>query len=534
MTPQAQYFFQRLILKLTAIFSESRQAVLLSFVYQCYQILINGHEEIWLRRRLLTLPLHLRIMFPFPYVIRSRIWMIVYALKCMRGGYIHPGIARYLERSRIQPTQHRHQSMATSGWPEFIINDLKALSTIEPSLFPDASFLNRYHSYATPVEEIPGQTLRHLMTACPGTYDVVLIVPWLRHGGADRGITQFCAYYQQRQLRTLLITTYPAESTWLHRIEEKNIHFLQFGQITNNLLLADQELILARFLVQKKPKLIHLVQSELGYRVFSQFHRQLHDIGCKLVVSTFAHEFNEHGLRIGYAEQFLPQLREAIDLILSDNEVFLKEINQQYCIDPTRTHFIPFHIDTIPLKERSQTTGDRTSFLWGSRLCYQKRPDLLLDIAKQCTEYDFYVYGEPDHWAKKIHHNMEKISNIYLGGRFESFHTIAQEHPYAGFIYTSIFDGTPNVLLEAAMETMPVIAPINIGGIGALVNHNTGYPVQNALCTEEYVRHLRHIADNPQEAQIRAQALHLLVASRHSSKQFQSQMDAALKSITLN
>ena len=45
---------------------------------------------------------------------------------------------------------------------------------------------------------------------------------------------------------------------------------------------------------------------------------------------------------------------------------------------------------------------------------------------------------------------------------------------YDAFLYTSAFDGLPNVLLEALSAGLPVIAP-DVGGIGeAVVNEVTG------------------------------------------------------------
>jgi glycosyltransferase involved in cell wall biosynthesis len=458
--------------------------------------------------------------------------MIAYAIKLYRGGYIHPGILRYLDINQRDNTLNSMAGQKVTGWPDFMLSDLQAIAEIEPELFPDQKFLDKFHTYYTPVEEMPGAHYAKLSSQLGDKkYDIFLIVPWVRHGGADKGILQYCDYYRSKNLNVLLITTYPAHSTWLDRAHE-DIDILEFGLLSKHLMLADQELIAARLILQKRPSIVHVVQSELGLRVFKEFGKSFRAIGCRVVVSTFTHEYDENGLRFGYAQEFLPSLRNLLDLVISDNEKFPYEISRQFSIKASRTAFVPFSIEEPQRPSSSRSASlKRPSFLWASRLCREKRPDILLRIVQACPDYDFYVYGEPDEWARKIYNKLEKYPNVFTCGIYDNFYLIASVKNYTGFVYTSMFDGTPNVLLEAAISKLPVVAPVDVGGIAALIDETTGFPVSDHLCSEQYVEQMRKIANDQQTALQKADKLYERVLTRHSRASFVKHMDAAMSKI---
>jgi glycosyltransferase involved in cell wall biosynthesis len=524
MKSDVQYKLINFSLRVTRGMGTQRRARLLTLFHSLYQIFVHGHEEVWLRKRLLNLPLYKRLYAPFPYAIRSRLWGASYAIKSYRAGYIHPGVLRYFDVNEVDEEFKKQEKVTANGWPDFIIRDLEALSEIEPDLYPDEEFLSKFHSYMTPIEELPGRLYGELYKKLSGAkFDAFVIVPWVRHGGADKGILQYIEYYQQRGLKVMLITTYPGHSTWLDRAHEE-VEVIELGLVLNMLMRADQELVLARLILQKKPRIIHVVQSEMGYRVLRDFCRSFRSIGIKIISSVFTHEIAKDGRRIGYAQDFLPDLRLCLSGILSDNKKFLSELQWQFAIDIEKSFFVPFYIDAAT-RTREIKAGRRPSFLWASRFCQEKRPDLLLEIAREISEVDFYIYGDPDDVSIKEYKILEKMPHVFLMGKYNSFFEIAEIWNYSGFIYTTKFDGTPNVLLEAGAMGLPVIAPLAVGGIGDLITSRTGYPISEANSAELYIDAMRQVVRSPIEAQKRGDALRELVLSRHSRESFFGAMD---------
>ena len=87
-------------------------------------------------------------------------------------------------------------------------------------------------------------------------------------------------------------------------------------------------------------------------------------------------------------------------------------------------------------------------------------------------------------------------------------------------MYTSAFDGLPNVILEALGSGLPVIAP-NVGGISEAVEQNkTGYLLENHpntdILVESYVKSIENLYTQWTESLTMGQNAKNLIASRHS------------------
>ncbi|KRE99944.1 hypothetical protein ASG87_13200 [Frateuria sp. Soil773] len=78
-----------------------------------------------------------------------------------------------------------------------------------------------------------------------------------------------------------------------------------------------------------------------------------------------------------------------------------------------------------------------------------------------------------------------------MHGGYDDFAKIVRPD-HAAFIYTTAWDGLPNVLLEAASSHLPVVAP-DIGGIRDLIPaQHLIHPADDA---DRYVRAIRALED---------------------------------------
>ena len=106
----------------------------------------------------------------------------------------------------------------------------------------------------------------------------------------------------------------------------------------------------------------------------------------------------------------------------------------------------------------------------------------------------------------------------YCGGfnGFDSLPVLA----YDAFLYTSTFDGLPNVILEALGRGLPVIAP-DVGGISeAVVQGETGFLVpgltDDDALVQAYVAAVRELYEDKEHTAQVAMGGHRLVAERHN------------------
>jgi glycosyltransferase involved in cell wall biosynthesis len=97
---------------------------------------------------------------------------------------------------------------------------------------------------------------------------------------------------------------------------------------------------------------------------------------------------------------------------------------------------------------------------------------------------------------------------------------------YGAFLYTSLWDGIPNVLLEAAGADLPIVSS-NVGGIGELIDVDTGWLIESLQSEDPYVDALREIRDAPPLVESRLTNMRERLKRRHSWKTFIQSMKLA-------
>ena len=152
--------------------------------------------------------------------------------------------------------------------------------------------------------------------------------------------------------------------------------------------------------------------------------------------------------------------------------------------------------------------------VWASRIAPQKNIDLLMRIAESAPEIEFHLWGRGSRALEgRLADLGERHGHIHFHGAFERFDALPLSD-YDAFLYTSHWDGIPNVLLESAAAGLPIVAP-DVGGIGELVDHRTGWLVAGADDPAPYVEALREIRDDPGLATKRTRAMRTRLNANH-------------------
>ena len=162
--------------------------------------------------------------------------------------------------------------------------------------------------------------------------------------------------------------------------------------------------------------------------------------------------------------------------------------------------------------------------LWASRIAEQKLPSVLAEIGKNIDEKlaTIDVYG---YFYDALPKNMFKnIKTISYRGQFNGLDSIKTED-YDLFLYTSIIDGVPNIILEAIAKGLPVIAS-NSGGINEVIkDKTTGLLVEDVISPNGYVEAIKDIKNNPVAAKDRAMKAQELLLKQHSWEHFVSEVE---------
>ena len=401
----------------------------------------------------------------------------------------------------------------------FLFNELKELGKIEPVLQPSKDFLNQLSQNSfrpfTGLEdnsygEIYGLILRHLKNL---DFDVVFLAPWLKRGGADLGLLHHIDAQHEKGMKVLLITTEDVESVWLNYLPTSVVH-LDLAFFTKKLNSYKSVELLARLLLQIPAQSIHNINSPLGWEVFKRFGLQLKSMHKKIFVSIFCEDEFEPNIFFGYAH-FLPETFYYLECVFCDTQWYPKKQNQLTGLDNLiKTVYFPF---VEKLNHYVASDSKTAPILWASRIARQKRPELLYLIAKAMPEQEFHIYGEFEKNCQKDIEQLRSLSNVKIFGKYDSFMQIVLQQEYSAFLYTSAYDGLPNVLIESIAMGLPVIA-YDVGGISELIHGDTLLSDSDSF--EDNLLRIKNILNNKTLLKDSWQYSHNIVKNRHSWKCF--------------
>ena len=185
--------------------------------------------------------------------------------------------------------------------------------------------------------------------------------------------------------------------------------------------------------------------------------------------------------------------------------VLRDELQNRYCVtEAQKNKIVALHTPTEninadysdTLLHRDKTNGKRRIF-WSGRFDNQKRLDILFAIAKRMPDIEFWVWGKAVLMDRSIDID-QAPKNIKNMGVYNSIDDV----PIAScdcFLYTSGWDGLPTVLIEVGSRAIPIVAS-DVGGVGDLINTDTGYPIADYANPDEYCLAINTILSHYPEA----------------------------------
>ena len=350
----------------------------------------------------------------------------------------------------------------------------------------------------------------------------LLLLPWLRRGGADLAALSYLRELGSRfPGRVVAITTEPVDSPWARHAAPgvEVVPWSRLGASGDR----DRDLrALLELVYRARVGVVHVMNSMLGWQFLSAHGAQLRSV-ARVFASLFWYGPSPKRRLLGYAAEFLPAVRGKVDGIITDNEAFRHRLlrdygwrlDQSWCV----RHPTAWIADAPPPKRKA--AGGQAVVLWASRLAPEKRIDLLLAIATKNPDVLFRVFGESDHALgaePEAVAGLRAMPNVRVEGAYDGFQMLPVRDADL-FLYTSSSDGMPNVVVEAAAFGLPVIAP-DVGGVGELIDETTGWLVKSAEGLQSYLDHLGEALARPDERIARAQAALGRVRRNHSLEAF--------------
>ena len=348
------------------------------------------------------------------------------------------------------------------------------------------------------------------------SYDHIICVPWMRSGGADLvsgWLSHALRELYPGQSILLLCTDQPhfERADWL----AERIDVLNMSDLRDRCTQEQAERLLFTVLRALQPRTIFNVNSRLCWEVIRRYGPRM--APAKLFAYLFCWDQTESGLRIGYPSEFFQPTQAHLAGLLTDTRYLKDELVRMYALpDDVSARIVALNTparalgamggDGATMAERGAASAalrPRPLFLWGGRLDFQKRFDLVVEIARRMPDCDFRCWGgamldlPPDLSALP--------SNITMMGRFTQLTDLPLGES-DGWLFTSAWEGMPTTIIELGAMGVPIAASA-VGGVPELLDAGTGWPVTPFDDVAGFVASLREMARNPAERCLRARAL---------------------------
>lgn len=424
---------------------------------------------------------------------------------------------------KLQPTP------PSGHFPEWLRNEWLSLHKIDKSIYPPDALPAVYHSITEDhykcgiAYKLAVDTLKH------DTYDYILFTPWLIKGGADL----FAIYYANTiaqlapRKRVLVVSTTEQDSPWATELSPE-VDFLPLGKITARLHEEARQRVYEQIIENSGATHLHILNSLVAYDFVESHAHYLQKSNKRIIVTSFSESTDGSGRTFGYSHTHVPRVYELASAITSDNQRVLDMWQREYGFNSEKLalHRRPV---TLPTLSEPAQRAKPLKILWAARLSPEKIPNIVPHIAQHISDLpiEIHMYGGVDDGFDDTF--IQKLpTNVTYHGAFDGFDSLQPEQ-YDLFLYTSLFDGMPNVILEASSYGLPIVTS-RVGGIPEVLASGESAEIIDSLQDPRaYADAIRRLVAQPEKLLQYGEAARTMVQREFSLKAYEKSLRALLK-----
>jgi glycosyltransferase involved in cell wall biosynthesis len=356
--------------------------------------------------------------------------------------------------------------------PESVLQQVRAQARHDPAvLAAGAQALPKLpHFGADDLLSRDGVDMLGIFSALPERPEAIVMIPRLTIGGAEKYAADMVEAFLGAGLKSIvvLVTEQTAEAA---------------GDWTRHAILAPFErarvvfwpdacgpsyyspTVLARLLNALRPGHVLVVNSRVGLDMVASFGRGLSQF-ARLYCAYFS--LGVDGLGAPYGVRY-PRKTGPFAVSLTDNEVMADALRRRYgAIPGPGVRVLPprakkladdVFVERISARRGRVASGSRR-WAWVSRIEEFKGTEILKALACLRPDDEFHLFGP---LQGKLDALGLDIDNITYRGVIDDLSS-ADFGAHDGFLFTSLFEGMPNVVLEMSQHAVPMILA-DVGGL---------------------------------------------------------------------
>jgi len=329
------------------------------------------------------------------------------------------------------------------------------------------------------------------------TYDDIVLLPFLSNGGAEKFLLEVSKSLLATNVaqRVLIMTGQEFEQHEGVDQLPSNVDFLDLRELADRHGVKDLGPLLLRLIQSSAPRArLHTNGPGFAIDFLLRYYRALPE--NRIAYYYFCAETLPHQqlhFTYGSSLNFLSEALNGIGWVISDHARILEDLQKIVHLAPAKaeTLYAPVPPSVESLTRLPYSPGSRPlRILWASRIDTQKRPDLVPRIARKLEERGVSVsidmYGSSV-FGYSMPAGVSRDGPVRHRGAFRGFSSLPHDQ-YDLFLYTSSYDGLPNVVLEALSCSMLVVAP-DVGGLREVITPQTGVLIAHEEDDEVLIEH---------------------------------------------
>ena len=346
---------------------------------------------------------------------------------------------------------------------------------------------------------------------------ILFLMPWLVMGGADKFMLDLIAALDKARFRCLICTTLPSKNEWHHRFAEHAEEILQLPEHAPKELWPE---VLRDLMHRHRIRLVFLSHCRYGYELLPWLKEHVqHSFAAVDYLHIEEKNWGRGGF-VGISADAAPWLAKTY----TSSRILRECVVEQYGRDPDAVEAAPigvdaldaFHPDHVPrgtIRRRARLSESMPVLLFPCRLVAQKRPYLILYIAralkKRGCRFRLWIVGKGAEERR-----MRRLTERYGLQKFVTFWGAQEDlRPFYRdadlTVVCSIAEGISLTTYESMAMGTPVLTS-DVGGQRELVVPGTGMVLPMEMDERRDYRSRR-----PRSDEVRRYVKTLLALFRH-------------------